>query len=82
MATPKSSFLDKVLGRIGRLVFRAAADPQPRRGPGLESCCESDPVIEFERITCGYPEQELTTEQIVAFRATAEYARQHEFDAP
>jgi hypothetical protein len=55
----------------GRLVFRAAADPQPRRGPDLESCCESDPVISFERITCGYPEQELTGEQIAALRASA-----------
>lgn len=55
----------------GRLVFRAGADPQPRRGPDLESCCESDPVINFEHITCGYPEQELTGEQIAALRATA-----------
>jgi len=26
----------------GRLVFRADADPQPRRGPDLVGCCESD----------------------------------------
>lgn len=55
----------------GRLVFRAAAHPQPRRGPDLESCCESDPVIKFEHITCGFPEQELTAEQIAALRASA-----------
>src|ERR1035441_7885100 len=30
----------------GRLVFRADADPQPRRGPDLSSCCESSPVVE------------------------------------
>jgi len=34
----------------GLLVWRGDADLQPRRGPDLESCCESDPVIGFERV--------------------------------
>lgn len=64
----------------GRLVFRAAADPQPRRGPDLESCCESDPVIRFEHVTCGYPERELTGQEADEIRSTADYARKREFD--
>lgn len=54
----------------GRLVFRAAADPQPRRGPDLESCGESaERVAEFERITVDG--EELTAAQVAALRATA-----------
>ena len=37
----------------GLLVWRAAPDPQPRRGPDLDSCCESSPVVEFEHIMAG-----------------------------
>jgi hypothetical protein len=53
----------------GRLVFRAYPDPQPRRGPDLESCCETDPVIEFEHVTAG--RNELPAEQVEALRTTA-----------
>ena len=55
----------------GRLVFRAAADPQPRRGPDLNGCGESSEVTRFERITCGWPELELTAGQIAELRAAA-----------
>jgi hypothetical protein len=64
----------------GRLVFRADADPQPRRGPDLTSCCESDSVVEFESVMVG--DRDLSGEEIAALRATAEYARLHEFDPP
>jgi hypothetical protein len=64
----------------GRLVFRADADPQPRRGPDLESCCESDPVVYFRHVKAG--DTDLGDEEIAALRATAEYARLHEFDSP
>lgn len=35
----------------GRLVFRAALDPQPRRGPDLNGCSESDPYVHFKHVT-------------------------------
>lgn len=35
----------------GRLVFMADEDPQPRRGPSVESCCESYKIAEFTSIT-------------------------------
>lgn len=57
----------------GRLVWRASAEPQPRRGPDLESCCESDPVVEFTRITAGG--RELTAEQVAALRQSAHDAQ-------
>jgi hypothetical protein len=52
----------------GRLVWRADESPQPGRGPDLRSCCESSPVIRFERITAG--DEELSTEDIGALRET------------
>lgn len=53
----------------GRLAWRGDADPQPRRGPDLESCCESSPVISFERIEVdGEP---LTAEQVADLRQSA-----------
>jgi hypothetical protein len=61
----------------GLLVWRAAADPQPRRGPDLDNCCESSPVIEFEHVTVD--DEELSAEQITALRAAAAAARLHEF---
>jgi hypothetical protein len=64
----------------GRLVWRAEADPQPRRGPDLHSCCESSPVIEFTSITAEWGDREFSSEEIAALRATAEHARLHEFD--
>ena len=62
----------------GRLVFRADADPQPRRGPDLVSCCESGPVVRFECITVDG--EDLGSGEIAVLRASAEYARLHEFD--
>ena len=53
----------------GLLVWRAAADPQPRRGPHLRGCCESSPVIDFEHVTVDG--EDLGPEQIAALRATA-----------
>ena len=64
----------------GRLVWRADADPQPRRGPDLVSCYESSPVVEFGAVTVDG--EDLGGEDIAALRATAEYARLHEFDEP
>lgn len=53
----------------GRLVFRADPDPQGRRGPDLESCCETDPVIEFEHVTADG--RELAAGQVAELRETA-----------
>jgi hypothetical protein len=50
----------------GRLVWRADRDSQPGRGPDLNSCCESSPVIEFAHITAG--DEELNAEDIAALR--------------
>lgn len=58
----------------GRLVWRADESPQPGRGPDLNTCCESDPVIQFEHITVDG--KELSAEDIAALRETA---RQAEF---
>lgn len=64
----------------GRLVFRAAADPQPRRGPDLQSCCESDHdgvgVVEFEHVTAG--REQLSDEQVAELRATARAAAERQ----
>ena len=57
----------------GLLVWRGAADPQPRRGPDLSGCCESDPVIEFQHITVD--SEPLTREQVAALQASAEAVR-------
>lgn len=63
----------------GRLVFRAALGPLRRRGPDFESCCESDPAIQFERITVdGEP---LTGEQVAVLRASARSAEAWEEEA-
>jgi hypothetical protein len=51
------------------LVWRAARDPQPRRGPDLSSCCESSPVISFEHVTADG--EALSAEQVAALRETA-----------
>ena len=55
----------------GLLVWRGAADPQPRRGPDLQSCCESSPVVEFEHIAV--EGEELGAEQVAALRETARH---------
>lgn len=56
----------------GRLVFRAGEDPLSSRGPGLESCCESSPVVEFKHIEAGG--EQLNGDQIAELRATARAA--------
>ena len=53
----------------GVLVWRGDRDPQPRRGPDLESCCESDPVIEFKHITVDG--ERLAGWQVAVLRANA-----------
>jgi hypothetical protein len=53
----------------GRLVFRADLDPLANRGPDYTSCCESDPVVQFRRITLDGDPQ--TGEQIAELRASA-----------
>jgi hypothetical protein len=65
----------------GRLTWRADPDPQPRRGPDLNWCGESDrcPPDGFKRVTVD--NRELSAEDIGTLRATAGYARIHEFDA-
>jgi hypothetical protein len=54
----------------GRLVWRGAPDPLPRRGPDLRCCCESDPVIEFKYINAG--DEELSELQIAILRQAAD----------
>ena len=56
----------------GLLVWRGAADVQPRRGPGLESCCESDPVIDFAYVEADGTR--LSEQNVAALRATARAA--------
>jgi hypothetical protein len=58
----------------GRLTWRAAPDPQPGRGPGLFSCCESDPVVEFKHVVAG--DREFSSEEIAALRVTAGRVRE------
>jgi len=53
----------------GLLVWRGAPDPQPGRGPDLSSCCESSPVVRFERVTADG--EDLSAEQVAALRETA-----------
>lgn len=57
----------------GLLVWRGAPDPQSRRGPDLNGCCESDLVIEFERIIADG--EDLGAEQVAALRESAAGAR-------
>jgi len=58
----------------GLLVWRAAPDPQPRRGPDLHSCCEGRECGEFSGITAD--DQILSDEDVATLRATAEEAQQ------
>lgn len=56
----------------GRLVFRAAPEPQPGRGPDLESCCEASEVVTFDRIVTHYTDWgEITGADLEALRRTA-----------
>lgn len=59
----------------GRLVFRADADPQPRRGPDLEGCCESRDVAEFTEIVTD-TDQVINREELAALRAAASLSRE------
>ena len=61
----------------GRLVWRADPEPQPRRGPDLESCCEGRECGEFRRITAD--DEELSSEDIATIRATAAQARERQY---
>lgn len=63
----------------GRLVWRGDPDVQPGRGPDLVSCCESDPVAEFEFIVAGG--ERLPAEDVEALRATARAAVEAEMRA-
>lgn len=56
----------------GRLVFRADPDPQPRRGPHIDLCCQSDVVIEFRHVIVG--RRELSAGQVAELRETARAA--------
>jgi hypothetical protein len=60
----------------GRLVFRAAADPQPYRGPDLEGCCEGSECGEFSGVTADG--RELAADQVAALRKTAREAVERE----
>ena len=66
-------FMSALTGKFsvedGLLVWRAAMDPQPRRGPDLEGCCESSPAIKLEGVTV--EGEDLTAWQIAALRETA-----------
>jgi hypothetical protein len=62
----------------GRLVFRADADPQPGRGPDLDSCCESSPVVDFEHIAVtdgNWDTRELSAEDVASLREQARIER-------
>ena len=54
----------------GLLVWRAAPDPQPRRGPDLHSCCEGRDCGSFDGITAD--RQALSDEDVTALRATVQ----------
>lgn len=65
----------------GRLVWRADPDPQPRRGPDLERCGESDrcPPGGFEYVTVDG--EDLSAGDLAALRATAADARLREYES-
>jgi hypothetical protein len=55
-----------------RLVFRADEDPQPRRGPDLEGCCEGYDCGEFAGIiTEGREHQVIRGTELEVLRRTA-----------
>ena len=59
----------------GRLVFRAMPDPLARRGPSMDTCCEShhegaeSGVLEFRRVTVGG--RPLSDDQFAVLKASA-----------
>lgn len=65
----------------GRLVFRADADPQPRRGPDLEYCGEGyGPIANFSAIHTHWGSGRIDGEDFAALQATAREAREQEFN--
>jgi hypothetical protein len=54
----------------GRLVFRANANALPGRGPDLDGCYESDPVVQFDFVVVD--QADITQEEIHQLRATAD----------
>ena len=78
-------FVTRLTGKFsveeGRLVWRGDPDPQPRRGPDLERCGESDRCPEggFRCITVD--DEELTAEDTAALRAIAADARLREYES-
>jgi hypothetical protein len=56
----------------GRLVFLAEEDPQPRRGPDLDGCCEGNDCGEFASIiTEGREHQVIRGTELEVLRRTA-----------
>jgi hypothetical protein len=62
----------------GLLVWRAAPDPQPRRGPDLHGCCEGRECGEFSGVEAD--DQVLSAEDVAALRASAEEAQRREME--
>jgi hypothetical protein len=54
----------------GRLVFRASPDPQQRRGPDLDGCCEGYACGHFTKIVAD-TDQVFEGEQLEQLRSTA-----------
>lgn len=79
-ACGRCRFMSALSGRWsvedGRLVWRADPDPQPRRGPDLESCCEGRKCGEFAGIVADGGE--LSAADVAALRETARLARERE----
>lgn len=66
----------------GRLVFRAAEDPLPSRGPSLDYCCEGSDCGEFSGIEPSWGDNlTVTDEQFAVLKATATQAREDEMKA-
>jgi hypothetical protein len=65
----------------GRLVWRAAPDPQPRRGPDFTSCCEGSDCGDFERVATDWGSGELSSEDVQAIRRAAAAAQAEEMRA-
>jgi hypothetical protein len=56
----------------GRLTFRADEDPQPRRGPDLEGCCEGQDCGAFASIVADSNEhQVINGTELETLRETA-----------
>ena len=62
----------------GRLVFRAAADPQPRRGPDFSRCGECG--AEFTAVSWDWGSRRLTQDDLDAIQDTLRKTREKEWD--